>query len=111
MCQYYMSIYQRKYPENCFIIRYEDIISDSKKALSGILSAAGINYSETMKYPSWNGEKLKEVYPWGTIRIPTEEVNIKTAKELSKEEIEEIHMRTKPYLEQFKYMDIYQKIS
>lgn len=111
LCQYYMSIYQKKYPGNCFIIRYEDIIADSRKALSGIFKAAGITYSETIKYPSWNGEKLKEVYPWGTIRIPTEEVNIKTGKELSKEEIKEIYLRTQNFLEQFNYLDIYKKMS
>ena len=64
-----------------------------------------------MKYPSWNAENLTEVYPWGTIRTPTEEVNIATAKELSKAEIEEIHLRTKLYVDLFNYKDIYKKIS
>ena len=111
LCQQYMSMYQAKFPKNCFIVRYEDILADRKTALAGLFKAAGIKYSDTMKYPSWNAEKLTEVYPWGTIRTPTEEVNIATAKELSKAEIEEIHLRTKLYVDLFNYKDIYKKIS
>jgi hypothetical protein len=111
MCQYYMRIYQSKFPKNCFIVRYEDILADRKAALSGLFKAVGIKYSDTLKYPSWNGEKLTEVYPWGTIRIPTEEVNINTAKELSKAEIDEIYLRTKEYIDLFGYSSIYKKIS
>ncbi len=110
LCQYYMSIYKAKYPKNCFILRYEDIIADRKKAFADIFKAAGISYSKTLEYPSWNGEKLTEVYPWGTIRTPTDAVNIATANELSKEEKAEIFLRTKPWLEQFNYMDISKKI-
>ncbi len=110
ICQYYMSIYASKFPDNCFIVRYEDIIQDSKKALSAVLQKAGLQTSDTLLYPSWNGKKLTEVYPWGTIRIPTDQVNINTGKELSKEEISEIFLRTKHFLEQFDYMDTYNKI-
>ncbi len=111
LCQQYMSMYQSRYPKNCFIVRYEDVLADRKTALAGLFKSAGIKYNDTMKYPSWNGEQLTEVYPWGTIRIPTEEVNINTAKELSKEEIEDIYLRTKLYVDLFNYKDIYKKIS
>ncbi len=110
MCQYYMNIYQQKFPEKCFIVRYEDILADRKKALAPLFKSVGLKYADTLKSPSWNGEPLKEVYPWGTIRIPTEEVNIKTAKELSKEEIKEIYLRTQHYIDFFGYKDIYKKV-
>lgn len=110
MCQYYMSIYQQKFPDKCFIVRYEDVLADRKKAFAPLFKAVGLKYADTLKTPSWNGEKLKEVYPWGTIRIPTEEVNIKTAKELSKEEIKEIYLRTEQYIDLFGYKDIYKKV-
>ena len=104
-------MYQSKFPKNCFIVRYEDILADRKAALAGLFKSAGLKYSDTMKNPSWNGEQLTEVYPWGTIRTPTEEVNINTAKELSKAEIDEIYLRTKLYVDLFNYNGIYKKIS
>jgi hypothetical protein len=36
--------------------------------------------------PSWNGVVLNEVYPWGTIRVPTPEVNVATMNQLSDSE-------------------------
>jgi hypothetical protein len=110
LCQYYMDLFRVKYPGNCFMVRYEDIIADRKSALADVFKASGISYSRTLAYPSWNGEPLKEVFPWGTIRIPTEEVNLQTANELSKEEKDEIFARTEPWLKRFNYMGIYQRI-
>lgn len=110
-CQYYASIFAQKYPNNFFILRYEDLIADSQKALGSILKKISLPTAQSLKYPSWNGEELKQVYPWGTIKIPTPEINIKTAKELSKEEIQEIYVRTKDYIEKYDYSDIYKKIS
>ncbi|MGQ0826847.1 MAG: sulfotransferase [Bacteroidota bacterium] len=110
MCQYKSLIFAEKYPDNYHIVRYEDIIKDKEKTLAAVLKKVGIGSSKTLTYPSWNGEKLKEVYPWGTVRIPTEDVNLKTAKELNKQEIQEIYERTKHYLEIFNTMDIYKKI-
>jgi hypothetical protein len=110
MCQYYSLIFAEKYPNNYHIVRFEDIIKDPTKVLSKVLSKAGIDSSPTLAYPSWNREKLKEVYPWGTIRIPTESVNLKTAKELSKEETKEIYSRTRNYIDLLNYGDFYKKL-
>lgn len=110
-CQYFATLLAEKYPKNFFIVRYEDIITDPQKTLSTVLKKMGVNEtSDMLTYPSWNREQLKEVYPWGTIKIPTPEVNIKTAKELTKEQIAEIYMRTKHYIEHFGYQDIYKEI-
>jgi hypothetical protein len=109
--QYYARYYAEKYPRNFFILRFEDIIKNPKKVLGGFLEKIGLDPdSDTLKYPSWNGNKMKEVYPWGTIKIPTEEVNIKTAKELTKAQIGEIYDRTKQYIEICDYKDIYAKV-
>src|ERR1051326_182120 len=90
-CQYFSLLFAQKFPNNYHVVRYEDIIHDKVGTLSSVLKKAGISSSKTLAYPSWNGELLKEVYPWGTVRIPTEEVNLQNAKELSKAEISEIH--------------------
>ncbi len=109
-CQYFSLMHAEKHPNNYHIVRYEDIIKDKVGVLSGILKKVGIGTSKTLAVPSWNGQVLKEVYPWGTVRIPTEDVNIKTAKELSKQQIAEIYERTKTYIDIFKYNDIYKKL-
>ena len=108
--QHYAKINSEKYPNNFFVVRFEDIIKDPKKFLGDVLKKMKISSSDTLKYPSWNGEKLEQVYPWGTIRVPTEEVNLKTAKELSKSEIKEIYQRTKMYIKEFGYEDFYKKL-
>lgn len=110
MCQQMSLLYAKKYPKNYFIVRYEDIIKNPKKVLGDVLANVGAKPADTLTYPSWNGAELQEVYPWGTIRIPTEEVNIKTAQELSKEEIAEIYDRTRLYIDELKYNDVYKKI-
>jgi hypothetical protein len=91
-------------------VKYEDIVADSKKTLGAVVEKMGLKTNDSLKNPSWNSEPLKQVYPWGTVKIPTPEVNIETAKELSKEEINEIKLRTELYLEHFDYTDIYNKI-
>lgn len=108
--QYYAEYLSKKYPDNFFFVRYEDIIEDSVKALGNVVEKMGLESHKSLSMPSWNGKELEEVYPWGTVRIPTSEVNLQTAQALSKEEIQEIYMRTEMYLERFNYMDIYKKL-
>jgi hypothetical protein len=110
MCQHFSMMFAEKYPDNYHMVRYEDIIKDKVGVLSGILKKAGIGKSDTLAEPSWNGEVLKEVYPWGTVRIPTEAVNLKTAQELSKEEIKEIYDRTRHYIDLLNYNKFYKKL-
>lgn len=110
MCQYSSLLFAEKYPKNYHIVRFEDIIKNPTEVLGKVLAKIGIGKSPTLAYPSWNREKLKEVYPWGTIRIPTEEVNLKTAKELNKEEIKEIYSRTKTYIDLLNYEGFYKKL-
>lgn len=109
--QYFAQLYAEKYPDNFFVVRFEDIIKDPVKVLGDILGKMGIGTSPTLAYPSWHGEKLTEVFPWGTVRTPTEEANLKTAQELSKAEITEIYSRTKLYIDLLNYNDIHKKIA
>ncbi|MBN2745635.1 MAG: sulfotransferase [Bacteroidales bacterium] len=108
--QYYANYLSKKFPDHFFFVRYEDIIENPKLVLGNVLKKIGLETNESLKNPSWNGEPLKEVYPWGTVRIPTKEVNIDTARELTKEQIEEIYLRTELYLQKFDYMGIYDQI-
>ena len=66
--------------------RFEDIVANPRAVMTKLCGQLGISYSDTCLYPSWNGTRLQEVYPWGTIRIPTPEANVATMNLLSDEE-------------------------
>jgi hypothetical protein len=103
VCQYYALLFRDKYPQRVHIVRAEDVMRNPHETLGCICTKLGLEPSETLKRVSWNGQELKEVYPWGTIRTPTPEANLATARELNQEQREEIRLRTRPYLEAFDY--------
>lgn len=78
--------FENRFPKNFHVIRFEDLVADPKKTMTGLCKKLGLSYSPATLYPSWNGVKMESVYPWGTIRTPTTEANIATLKELSKKE-------------------------
>ena len=59
------------------------LVANPKAAMTKLCGQLGLSYSDTCLYPSWNGVKLEQVYPWGTIRVPTPEVNVATMNELT----------------------------
>ena len=101
--QYYAVLYKEKYPDRMHIVRTEDVMRDSKATLGAVCEKMGLEVSASLEKVSWNGSELKEVYPWGTIRTPTPEANLATAKELTVAQIEEVRLRTRPWLETFDY--------
>ena len=103
MNQYYALLFREKFPNRVHIIRVEDLMANSFKTLCRVCEKLGLESSESLKTPSWNGLELKEVYPWGMIRQATPEANRFTADELSSQEIGEIRTRAWQYLEVFDY--------
>jgi hypothetical protein len=101
--QYFALLFKEKYPDRMHIVRTEDVMENPEKALGGILKEMGLQSADTLRTPSWNGEPLQEVYPWGTIRTATPEANLATANELTAEEKQEIRERAWQYLEVFNY--------
>jgi hypothetical protein len=101
--QYHALLYKEKYPGRVHIVRAEDVMRDSVGTLGAICEELGLEPADSLKKPTWNGEELKEVYPWGTIRTPTPEANLATAKELNSDQIAEIRSRAYQYLETFDY--------
>ena len=94
---------QKKFPDRMHIVRAEDVMADSHGTLSKLLAKMGLEPDESLRRPTWNGKKLDQVYPWGTIRIPTPEQNKKTAQELNAQQIGEIRERTWQYQAVFGY--------
>jgi hypothetical protein len=104
--QYYALLFQQKFPKRVHIVRAEDVMRNSRETLGKLCEELGLENAESLSQVSWNGTTLEQVYPWGTIRTPTPEVNRKTALELTPEQIEEIGLRAKPYLETFDYKNL-----
>ncbi len=86
LCQHKALTYAERYPKNFHILRFEDLVANPKAAMTRLCGQLGLSYSDTCLYPSWNGVKLQEVYPWGTVRVPTPEVNVATMNQLGDEE-------------------------
>jgi hypothetical protein len=95
--------FAQRYPGRVHIVRYEDLIEAPEAVLTDILAKMDIGPSTTLAKPSWNGQSLKEVYPWGTIRVPTPAANRAAREELSAAERDEIGQRTQPLRTSFGY--------
>jgi len=68
-----------------------------------LCASTGIEYNEILLYPSWNGIKLDNQYPWGTIGLPDLKEQEERIKELSSEEKNNIKMISKYMAEKFNY--------
>jgi hypothetical protein len=101
--QYHALLLKDKYPDRMHVVRAEDVMGDSYETLGALCVQMGLERADSLKTPSWNGQPLEEVYPWGTIRKATPEANRATAKELSQAERDEIRARTWQYLDVFDY--------
>jgi hypothetical protein len=106
MNQYYALYFQKKYPDRVHVLRIEDVMADSAKVLGNLCKMLDLDPNvDSLNYPSWNGEQLDEVYPWGTLRKVQPDTNKATAEELSQEEKAAIREYTWQYLDVFGYGD------
>jgi hypothetical protein len=101
--QYQALLFKEQYPGKVDIVRAEDVMRDSKGTLGKVCERLGLEVADSLSNISWNGAALEQVYPWGTIRTPTTEINLQTARELTQGQIAEIRARTWQYLETFDY--------
>jgi hypothetical protein len=101
--QHHALMFQRQFPDRMHVIRLEDELEAPKTVLGGLCGKLGLDTSESLSAPSWNGAPLQEVYPWGTIRRATPDANRQTAGELSAAERDEVRDRAWPYLEALDY--------
>lgn len=101
--QYHALLAREQFPGRLHIVRTEDVMADSTKALGPVCDALGIERAPSLRTPSWNGETLTEVYPWGTIRKATPEANKATALELTPAERDQVRAHAFQYLDTFDY--------
>ena len=93
---------RERFSDRLHILRTEDVLEG---ALFELCERLGLERDDTLARPSWNGDELDEVYPWGTIRKAKPETNRATADELSDDERAEVRRRAGPYLEKLGYED------
>jgi Sulfotransferase family len=97
--QHYALQLRRRFPDRFHLVRIEDTMAAPVEALGPVCEALGLQPDPALEAPSWNGRKLEQVYPWGTIRLATPEQNLATANELGDEEKREVAARSAPFAE------------
>jgi hypothetical protein len=103
MNQYYALYFREQFPARLHIVRIEDVMADPYATLGAVCNAVGVGPAESLRKPTWNGTELEEVFPWGTLRKVTPEVNRATALELPARVRAEIRAYTWQYLDVFDY--------
>ena len=99
-----VEMFSKLYPNNVKIVRYEDLVENKKKFMEDICEFINIPFSDTMLYPSWNGEKIeKSIAPWGTVLKSTAEYNKEVIDELSQDEKDHIVAATTALARHFGY--------
>jgi Sulfotransferase family len=105
--QYHALLFQAKYPNRLHIVRAEDVMDDPYGTLGDVCDQLGLERAESLKTPTWNGQPLQEIYPWGTIRRANPQANRATALELSPQERAEVASRAWQYLDVFDYTSFF----
>lgn len=99
-----VAMYANMYPENVRIFRYEDEVADKRRFMQAVADFIGVPFSETMLYPSWNGEPIRDnIAPWGTVLRDTEDYNAQLIDELSDAEKHQIVCGTTALARYFDY--------
>ena len=101
--QYRALYYAQKYPKNFIIVRYEDLLDNKKKTMTGLMKKLGLRFDESLLYPSFNGERLDNVYPWGTIDFPTHNEQKTRQSELTKEQVAEVKQIAGRFIKELGY--------
>jgi hypothetical protein len=104
--QYHALLGRELFPGRLHIVRAEDVMANAPAALGPVCDALGIERAASLAQPSWNGQPLAEVYPWGTIRKATPEQNKAEAQSLSAAERDAVRQRAWQYLDVFDYRGV-----
>ncbi len=103
LMQHFALTLSQRFPDRFHILRFEDLVANPRETMGGVAKRLGLSWADTLLYPSWNGRKMGEVYPWGTIRKASTEANIATMNELDAGQKAEIRSYTSTMLPFFDY--------
>jgi hypothetical protein len=100
-------IFANMFPDNVKIFRYEDLVSNKETFMREVSKFLGVDFNETMLFPSWNGKELTgDIAPWGTVLRSSEEYNKEVIDSLSVEEKRIISSSTAAIAKHFNYDQI-----
>ncbi|MFD1179396.1 sulfotransferase family protein [Paenibacillus puldeungensis] len=100
-------MYAKMYPQNVKIFRYEDLVADKEKFMRAVSEFIGVDFNESLLYPSWNSQEIKDmIAPWGTVLKSTEDYNKEIIGELTVEEKNKIVAGTTALARHFDYQNI-----
>ncbi len=102
-CQHAALVAAARYPGRVQVLRFEDLVADPPGVLANVLASLGVAPAPALAYPTWNGQRLDQVYPWGTIRHATTEANRSTARELSSAMRSDVTARAGVFLDALDY--------
>lgn len=97
--------FQKLYPENVILVKFEDLVASPRKFFTTLCKKLDISFEDVLLYPSCNGKKLENIYPWGTVQYPTTTYNKEKAQELSKTEHKKIEALCAHFNEYFDYKE------
>lgn len=86
LCQHAALVAEQRYAGRFHILRFEDLVADPKASLGAILARMGFEWADVCGAPTFNGQRLEDIQPWGTIRRPTIAAHEATKAELSSDE-------------------------
>lgn len=95
LCQHAALVAEQRYAGRFHILRFEDLVTDAEASLGGILERMGFAWSEACSRPTFNGQPLHDIQPWGTIRSATLTAHEATKAELSAAEQEQLRGLTR----------------
>ena len=101
--QVHALVYTKKYAGKFHVVYAEDIFENPKDTMDSLLKKIGLPWNDSALAPTFAGKPMKQVYPWGTVKYPTTNANIETAKELTKEQQQSILIECSPILDLLNY--------
>lgn len=103
MVQHRALAYQAMFPERFLMVKYEDLLANKQATMERVCQQIGIKFDASLLYPSWNGQKLDNVYPWGTIDFPDANEQETRKHELSDKQRQEVALIARPMMTELGY--------
>lgn len=103
MTQVTALVYQKKYANKVHLVFAEHIFNNPEDSMKKLLMNLEVPWHNSVLEPSFSGQKLEQIYPWGTIRYPTSVANSSTAAELTVQQKEDIRTECWPVLNLLNY--------
>ncbi|HXJ82930.1 MAG TPA: sulfotransferase [Candidatus Methylomirabilis sp.] len=107
--QYFALANRQQAPDRVHVLRFEDIVEDPLRTLGEVCEKLGVSRPNSLAVPSWNGQRLRAVYPWGAIHQATVAANRAAARRLSLRERAEVRALAGPYLEAYGYDRVFRE--